>query len=179
MSRLAAIALFGILAACATAPTKPAAAPNPTQVVAVGATYQIPPFLAVHDIDDKPGATNFDFDDNVTRCSGHAIFETVGNAKDHDDYVKDKLLSVVEDTWKKDGATFTPSQSTVPMLGASARVTSYVVKKGDDTTGSAIVDHHFADQVLSIVFAFDCPEPGVISKELENLARVVDSQKKQ
>lgn len=167
--------LPGWLLACATSHPAPT---NPSQLTAVGATYQVPPFLSVHDIDNKPGATNFDFDDNVTRCTGHAIFETMGNPQDHEANVKDKLLAVVEATWKKDGATFTPTETTVPLLGTTARVTQYVVTKGADVTGSAILDHHFADQVLSVVFAFDCPEPGVLQKELDTLARVMDSQKK-
>lgn len=156
-----------------------AASDAPQRLVLLGAEYQLPPFMELATLDAKPGVTHIDWEDTVTRCGGHALFETVGEPKDHDTYIT-SLTSEFEVGWKKENVLFERAESTTPWLGGLARVINYGLKEA--ATGgvgaTTVIDRHFPAEALSIVMSFDCPSPGLVQKQIATLSRWVDTQKK-
>ena len=172
-------------AACARAkaPPEPQKAPlvhqgnNSLEVSILAARYTLAPRIDVDDHRDDPGSFMFSFVDRVTRCEGFFLFETVSQPAVHDQYVQGKIAGLVAD-WQSQKLAVSQRAESLKLLDQDARVTVFDVTGSDGSVRAAIVDHHFADQNLSIVNYTLCADPGLFASQLQAVAQVVNSQKR-
>lgn len=149
----------------------------PLPVAILGAQYTLPTRLDVDDHRDDPGLFVLAFTDRITRCEGFLLFEEVGAAERHEEYVAGKIDALSAD-WAARQVRAVPKAELAPMLGQQARVSLFELSNDQAAAGAALLDRHFPEQRLSVVAYAFCDDLALVRPQLEALTALVDTQRR-
>jgi hypothetical protein len=172
-------ALAGCAAVRTTDARKPLAHPpgKALEVEVLGAQYTFPSRLDIEDHEDAPGHFTVVYTDHLTRCEGFVMFETIGTASLHDNYVRQKVASL-RDGFSSAQIQVVERRRPVQLLGREASATVLDLTNQGDQAAAGLLAHHFQDQNLSVVGYTFCDDSNLLETQLQALAAVVNSQKR-
>jgi hypothetical protein len=143
-------------------------------VTILGESYSVPPRLDVEDFRSEPGVTHLVFTDNINRCEGHILFETVGDAKIHDDYVRTSAKDR-ERILTEQGLNFKTTTVNYPIRAETGRLITFDISGGNAHVKQAILDVHLNARHLSIFGEIGCLDGALMDAQVAALRGFIES----
>ncbi len=114
------------------------------------------------------------FQDNVTRCQGDFLFETVGQRAPHNEFVL-QLTNARVKSINRAGLDYERKESTREVWAEEARVTTFELSDKNDKARHVIWDVHSDAQQLSVVSEVICLDPSLMDAQLKAVFGFVES----
>ncbi len=175
MSKRAGLVLFLGTWACGSGQTPlPRTPGKPAPVTILGHDFTVPARLDVPHFKAEPGHVHLVFQDNVTRCQGDFLFETVGQRAPHNEFVL-QLTNARAKSINRAGLEYERKESTREVWSEEVRVTTFELSDKTDKARHVIWDVHSDAQQLSVVSEVICLDPSLMDGQLKAVFGFVES----
>lgn len=172
---------FLVVGACASEKAVETPAPDPavpTSVTVLDSTLTVPGYIHVQELVRKPGMARFKWRDDVSTCSGAALFETVADPADHETFMRREVFEPYEASWEQEGVTRSHDDTELTLWSGPARLRTWTLTRKDREGATATLDRHLREESLSVVMVMDCPAPALAHKQAETWVRVLEGRKR-
>lgn len=147
---------------------------QPAPVTILGHNYTVPARLDVPHFETVPGRVHMVFEDNVTRCQGDVLFETVGDAAVHDEFIL-QLTNERVKSISKAGINYERKETKSEVWAQDARVTTFELTDDKEKARHVIWDVHSDAQQLSVVSEILCLDAALMEGQLKAVVGFVNS----
>lgn len=147
---------------------------QPAPVTILGHNYTVPARLDVPHFETVPGRVHMVFEDNVTRCQGDVLFETVGDVAAHDEFIL-QLTNERVKSISKAGINYDRKETKSEVWAQDARVTTFELTDDNEKARHVIWDVHSDSQQLSVVSEILCLDANLMDGQLKAVVGFVNS----